>query len=291
MKKMKEVIFALSICAITGIICFGGGSYSNNPFAAFPNKLLVPDTGKGFVPKPSKAQITVNEDTHEFGNIEQNTKVQTTFIIGNTGYDTLIIYGAQPSCGCTAAVQGKKLIPPGDTSHLFIQFDPHNKAEGEVTKTITITSNSRDTSKKVIRIHGTIFGAKFSHRATMHLDGLFEGDCASCHVQRGRGELGINLYEADCGICHGSKADNKPGPDITDKKMMDHTPSQWNAIISEGIANTNMPAFSSKHKGPLQDEEIASLVDFMSSYKRDLARVKKLHSGFSGSESGSTSNH
>jgi hypothetical protein len=39
-----------------------------------------------------------------------------------------------------------------------------------------------------------------------------------------------------------------------------------------------MPAFHTKHKGPLNDEEIASLVDYMSAFKKNLMRERQMKS-------------
>ena len=236
--------------------------------------------------KPVKnAQIKVNEEVHEFGKIEQNTVQSTTFIIGNTGTDTLEIFSANPSCGCTASFPGKKRIPPGDTSQLKITFDPHNKAEGDMTKTISVVSNSKIDPQKQLRIHGTIYKSKLAHSGgMMHLDGVFQGNCASCHVEKGKGELGAKLYEADCAICHGSKADNKPGPDITAEAMMHHSNHEWKEIVAEGIDNSNMPAFGLKHKGPLNEEEIASLVDYLGAFKKNMMREKQLKSPAGGAQ-------
>jgi mono/diheme cytochrome c family protein len=131
-------------------------------------------------------------------------------------------------------------------------------------------SNSKKDSAMMLRIHGTIFKSKLAHSGEMmHLDGVFQGNCASCHVEKGKGELGTKLYEADCAICHGSKADNKPGPDITSGEMMNHDEKSWKEIIAEGRANTNMPAFGLKNKGPLNEKEIASLVDYLGNFKKN----------------------
>jgi mono/diheme cytochrome c family protein len=112
----------------------------------------------------------------------------------------------------------------------------------------------------------------------MHLDGLFQGDCATCHVNKGKGELGAQLYEADCAICHGTKADDKPGPELANESMLKHSPKQWQNIIENGIPNSAMPAFHIKNKGPLGDEEIASLIEYMSAFKKEALRNKMLKS-------------
>ncbi len=240
---------------------------------------ITPAFGSFFAPADSTAKgpkITVNEVDHDFGKIEQQSMAETQFTIGNSGTDTLQIMSANPSCGCTAAVLDQKKIAPGQTTRLKVTFDPHNKAEGGFAKTITVVSNSVVEPQKQLRIHGVIFKSKLAHKESMHLDGVFQGNCASCHVDKGKGELGAKLYEADCAICHGSKTDNKPGPDVATDDMMNHTPDQWKKIITDGIANSNMPAFHTKNKGPLGDDEIASLVDYLSAFKKNLARERSM---------------
>lgn len=265
-------LFASALLAAAGLVAIIVASGSLHIAPAFGGMFFPGDTSKG--PK-----IAVNEVDHDFGKVEQQSNAETNFIISNVGSDTLQIMSANPSCGCTAAVLDEKKLAPGKTTRLHITFDPHNKAEGPFYKTITIMSNSVIEPQKQVRIHGNIFRSKLAHKEMMHLDGVFVGNCASCHVEKGKGELGAKLYEADCAICHGSKADNKPGPDITSDEMMNHTPDQWKKLIAEGRVNTNMPAFHTKNKGPLGDEEIASLVDYLGAFKKNLMRERQMKSG------------
>ena len=218
------------------------------------------------------ALIDVKEDNYDFHDIEQGTKAEHIFVIGNKGTDTLVITGTRPSCGCTAAVIDASRIAPGGSTGLRVTFDANNKPEGPIIKSVTITSNSSENPDKIVRIQGRIVKSKLAHKSTMHLDGLFQGDCAKCHVEKGKGELGARLYEADCAICHGTKADGKPGPELASANMMKHTPKQLKTIIENGIANTAMPAFHTKNKGPLGDEEIASLVEYMGAFKKEAER-------------------
>lgn len=270
-----RTLLASAIVGVAGLVMmlFASGSISIAPAMAsfFPSV----DTTKG--PK-----IEVSEIDHDFGKVEQQTKAETTFILTNVGTDTLQIMSANPSCGCTAAVLDAKLLAPGKTSRLKVTFDPHNKAEGPFTKVITLVSNSVVSPQKQIRIHGMIYRSKLAHKEVMHLDGVFQGNCASCHVDKGKGELGAKLYEADCAICHGSKADNKPGPDITSDDMLNIPPAKLRTIIAEGRANTNMPAFHTKYKGPLNDDEIASIVDYIGAFKKNLERERMMKSSSTG---------
>ena len=219
------------------------------------------------------AQIKMDEEVYDFKDIELGTIVEHTFVIHNEGTDTLTIIDAHPSCGCTAAVMDNKKIGPGGVSHLKVKFDSNNKGEGPIVKLITITSNSHEQAEKIIRITGRIVKSKTAHKnQAMHLDGLFQGDCAKCHVEKGKGELGARLYDADCAICHGLKTDGKPGPELSSQEMMKHTQKEWKKMIADGMPHTNMPGFALKNKGPLGDEEIASLVEYMDAFKKELQR-------------------
>ncbi len=273
MNRTRNIVAAIVAAAGLVVILFASGSVNIAP--AFASFFPPVDTTKG--PK-----LGVNEIDHDFGKVEQQTNAETNFTLSNNGTDTLQIMSANPSCGCTAAVLGDKKLAPGKSTKLHVSFDPHNKAEGPFTKVITIVSNSVVEPQKQIRIHGIIYRSKLAHKEMMHLDGVFMGNCASCHVDKGKGELGAKLYEADCAICHGQKSDNKPGADITSDDMMNLSTDQWKKVITEGRANTNMPAFAQKYKGPLNDDEIASLVDYLGAFKKNLMRERAMKSPSAG---------
>jgi mono/diheme cytochrome c family protein len=251
----------------------------HNGFHSFSIRTL---TAGFFMPADSVQKgpkIEFNEEAHEFGKIEQNTPAKTTFVAKNIGTDTLEIFSANPSCGCTIAGISNKKLAPGQTSKIDITFDPHNKAEGPVVKTITVVSNAVNGAQKTLRITGEIFKSKTAHKGdAMSIQGVFAGNCATCHVDKGKGELGAKLYEADCAVCHGPKSELKPGPDIVSDEMMGHDEAGWKKIITDGKANSNMPGFHLKNKGPLNDEEIASLVDYLKAFKKNLTREKSMKS-------------
>ena len=45
-----------------------------------------------------------------------------------------------------------------------ITFDPHNKAEGPVIKTITVVSNAVNGAQRTLRIQGEIYKSKTAHK-------------------------------------------------------------------------------------------------------------------------------
>ncbi|MFI5201428.1 MAG: DUF1573 domain-containing protein [Candidatus Kapaibacterium sp.] len=264
---LPALLFAAFVVA-TGILPTPqtGGLHAANP-------VPVDTTKKG-------AQIKIDEDSYDFHNIEQGTKAIHDFLIQNTGTDTLVIASTRPSCGCTAAVLDAKdnRIPPGGTSRLKVTFDANNKPEGPIIKSVTIISNSKTNPDAMVRIQGRVVKSMLAHKTMMHLDGIFQGNCASCHVDKGQGELGARLYEADCAVCHGTKADGKPGAELASESMLKHTPREWQRIIANGLPSTGMPAFHKRNKGPLGDEEISSLIEYMGAFKKEAERNNTLKS-------------
>ena len=269
----SRILYALPALLFAAFVAYGliPAFHAGRLQAASPNP--VDSTKKG-------AQIKIDEDSYDFHNIEQGTKAIHDFLIQNVGTDTLVISATRPSCGCTAAVLDAKdnRIPPGGSSRLKVTFDANNKPEGPIIKSVTIISNSATDPDAMVRIQGRVVKSLLAHKTMMHLDGIFQGDCASCHVDKGKGELGARLYEADCAVCHGTKADGKPGPQLASEAMMNHTPREWQKIISDGIPKTAMPAFATKNKGPLGDEEIASLIEYMGAFKKEAARNNMIKS-------------
>ena len=78
---------------------------------------------------------------HDFGTVNEGTKVSYTYKIKNTGDAPLIIQTAQPSCGCTAPDWTKEPIPVGGSGFVKAEFDTNGKG-GINNKTITVTANT-----------------------------------------------------------------------------------------------------------------------------------------------------
>jgi uncharacterized protein DUF1573 len=92
--------------------------------------------------------VEFDKMVHDFGNISDAEKVETTFTIKNTGEADLIIINAQGSCGCTVPDYPKEPVKPGESAPMKVTFDPHGKT-GNVEKTVTLTTNSKEGSEKV----------------------------------------------------------------------------------------------------------------------------------------------
>ncbi len=88
--------------------------------------------------------------------------------------------------------------------------------------------------------------------------------CASCHRQHGDGKYGKALYDADCGICHEGEHRATMVPDLHALKGPT-SEAFWHEWIAHGKPRSLMPAFSRNDGGPLTDEQITSLADYLRS--------------------------
>lgn len=219
--------------------------------------------------KKKGPSIQCDEELFPFGSIHQGDIKEHIFTVRNTGDDTLKISQVQSSCGCTVGMMDNSNIPPGGVGQLKATFNSSGKM-GHITKTIYIYSNDVSNPNKTVQITADIMTEPPSvhggmMKGAVHLEGVFEGDCATCHVDKGRGLMGKALFEADCAICHGNPADGKPGPDLHSPAMAKHGRSELLSIASNGIPNSMMPAFAKAHSGPLTDAELSSVVDYIAS--------------------------
>ena len=98
--------------------------------------------------------------------------------------------------------------------------------------------------------------------ATADRQAVFRNDCASCHAAPTKGLKGGELFVAACVICHGSDRRASTVPDLHVAKEKRDT-AFWLKWIREGKEGTLMPAFSSKRGGPLSDEQMATLAEYL----------------------------
>ncbi|MDT0553891.1 DUF1573 domain-containing protein [Urechidicola vernalis] len=94
--------------------------------------------------------IEWNKTEHDFGNLKQGEKVETTFTLTNTGEGDLVITGARGSCGCTVPVWPKEAVKPGETAEIKVAFNSTGK-KNKTTNTVTLTTNT-EKGNEIVRI-------------------------------------------------------------------------------------------------------------------------------------------
>ncbi len=102
----------------------------------------------------SGANITLDKDVHDYGEIEKGGDPYCEFTITNDGSEPLIITNAKGSCGCTVPEWSKEPVLPGESTVMKVKYD--TKRVGPINKSVTITSNATNEPTKVLRIRGKV---------------------------------------------------------------------------------------------------------------------------------------
>ncbi|MEG8946451.1 DUF1573 domain-containing protein [Rosettibacter firmus] len=93
--------------------------------------------------------------SYDFGNIVQDSVVEKIFVITNEGNDTLKIHDIKVSCGCTAAVIGKKELAPSISTEIKVTFDSKGRL-GKQNKIISVYTNDPDNSVIRLTLKGNV---------------------------------------------------------------------------------------------------------------------------------------
>ena len=147
---MKKVTLLLAIIAIAFVSCKEDVTkkikQDNLKKAKVQNK------------KANRADAPVIEfakSVHDFGEINEGDKVETTFKFKNTGKSELVITKIKGSCGCTVPSNWKREpIMPGEESEFTVSFNSRNKPNSQ-SKTITVTSNT-NTGRETVKIKALV---------------------------------------------------------------------------------------------------------------------------------------
>ena len=93
--------------------------------------------------------ITFEKTEHDFGKInEADGRVSVVFNFKNEGMAPLVLSNVRASCGCTTPTWTKEPIEPGQTGAITVTYNPNGRP-GRFQKTVTITSNASEPTKKV----------------------------------------------------------------------------------------------------------------------------------------------
>jgi mono/diheme cytochrome c family protein len=195
-----------------------------------------------------------------------------TFSVTNRSTNSITIQSVEPTCGCTT-VELPSLpwaLAPDDNGLLKVKFDAQGKRGAFVKSVFVRTSTGPLTLTVKANLPGQTGSGNNGERARNLVDAslnrqtIFKGDCATCHVKPTVGKLGKELYLLACGICHEAESRASMVPDLKTLKVKT-PPAYWEQWIRKGKLYSLMPAFEQKEHGPLTNEQIESLVKFLSS--------------------------
>lgn len=93
--------------------------------------------------------ITFEKTEHDFGKInEGDGRVSVVFNFKNEGMAPLVLSNVRASCGCTTPTWTKEPVEPGQSGSITVTYNPNGRP-GRFQKTVTITSNATDATKRV----------------------------------------------------------------------------------------------------------------------------------------------
>ena len=210
-------------------------------------------------------RISFITDHYDFGNVLQGKTVDYTFLFENKGTEDLWIKEVTTSCGCTAALVSSNTIKPGEKGEIKVSYDSQGRA-GVVSRTITVVSNDAVESVKELTINATVTPSM--HTTFNVAESLFSEKCGACHFNPALNKNGKELYDAVCAFCHGRTAGG-----------IDRLKGIGRDVIEErtrkGISGTEMPAWTKEQGGPLDDDQIRSLSDFIIGHPADFLLDKE----------------
>lgn len=195
-----------------------------------------------------------------------------TFWVTNSAATDVSVHSASTSCGCTVAKLPSQpwVLKPGESGSLSASMNLLGK-HGVVTKTISLNTSA---GPQVLTVRTDIPAQPASAMASLSdrernqmaaltdRQAIFRGDCATCHVEPTIGRTGHKLFVTACGICHTAEHRAAMVPDLSGLKV-DTNADYWRTWITHGKPGTLMAAFSKKHGGILDDEQIESLVTYL----------------------------
>lgn len=148
---------------LLALLSFGFPLLLNHAFAQTPNPEAKPPASEGGsppAPPACKARLEAVSPTYDFGSVRANDvkAISHTFLLRNSGEETLIISKVKPSCGCTSAVASANQISPGATATVTASLNPKGKS-GNQSITVRVNSNDPTNTSQVLRMSGTILAS------------------------------------------------------------------------------------------------------------------------------------
>jgi mono/diheme cytochrome c family protein len=198
-----------------------------------------------------------------------------TFSVTNISSAEVVINYITGSCQCTVAQMPStpwKLAPKEIGQFTAVMQMAGTPVGGTKFKTLTVGSEK---GIKVLNVSTTVLPEPPEMDRTNNLklamadrQAVFRGDCIRCHVTpakdaSGHDKMGQDLYTAVCGICHEAEHRASFVPNL--HQLPEPTSAEfWRNWIMHGKPGTLMPAFANVESGILNDEQIESLVQFLS---------------------------
>lgn len=237
-----------------------------------------PPGGPGNV-APSALDTVLSFDAGEkdVSVVNGTSQAEFTFNLTNISSSPVTINYVQTSCGCTVAKLPATpwILTPKEHGEISATMQLAGTPPGG-TKIKTLTVNS-DKGTKALYVKATVLpeSAPMTEMdrtnnlkmAAADRQAVFKGDCIRCHVtptkdSAGHDKMGQELYAAACGICHDAEHQASFVPNLH-RLPVPTNAEFWRNWIMHGKPATLMPAFAKNEGGILSDEQVNSLVQYL----------------------------
>jgi mono/diheme cytochrome c family protein len=228
--------------------------------------------------------IKWDADTKEYTAAGGEAEAKFKFWLTNVSPSEVLINNVRTSCGCTVAKLPAQPwhIPSGSNGPIDVTVNLAGKM-GTISKGVTVDT-SAGIKQLTVTVHlpttspgtpgalpiqsaGTMGDAerlKNMQQALADRQIVFKNqDCAKCHAEPAKGKMdGRLLYAGVCATCHNSHLRAAMVPDL---RTLNHPTDAdyWRQWTAHGRPGSMMPAFAESEGGPLNEQQIAALVDFM----------------------------
>lgn len=145
--NMKRIFIVLG-CALIFASCSSSSkdAKTGNDGGVSNDLITNPATASDPQAEPSEFAVMSFKNTeHNFGDILEHQKVETTFEFTNTGKVDLLIQDCKATCGCTVPDWPKEPIKPGQSGKIRVVFDSSGKS-GLNNKNVTVIANIKEKS-------------------------------------------------------------------------------------------------------------------------------------------------
>jgi mono/diheme cytochrome c family protein len=235
--------------------------------------------GLGPAPKgPLDAFLGIDALQKEVSVPNGTPEAKFSFNITNISTGPVTINYVQTSCGCTVAQLPSTpwILTPNEHGQISATMQlAGTPAGGTKIKTLTINS---DKGTKALYVKATVLAepapmtemdrTNNAKMAAADRQAVFKGDCIRCHVTPakdagGHDKMGQDLYTAVCGICHNAEHQASFVPNL--HRLPEPTSADfWRNWIMHGKPGSLMPAFAKNEGGILSNEQIESIVQYLS---------------------------
>ncbi len=194
------------------------------------------------------------------------TEAVIPFTVMNRSAQPVEMRSAATSCHCTSVEFPREpwVLAPGASDTLHVRVDLRSR-RGGLNKTIYLETSA---GEEILLVHVQIPPPPAVQRemnrefAQADRQAVLRGDCATCHVAPAAGKHGAELFAAMCLVCHGASPRAEMVPDLM-KPTVHRDAAYWTKWIREGGPKTLMPAFARENGGPLDRDQVESLVAFL----------------------------